>query len=201
MHCCYTIHAKNLLLLFRANIVQPLLLIMLMFLSFGQVSWTRSPPYRINSSNDSTTDISPQYFNNKVVYRVCNDGYGIYGVISERDEPSKLGRQWHWQCRKLTQVAQNSSQSCYWSRDVNHYNKDISFTCCENEYIGGVYSYHDNSHEDRRWSFYCCSSSDLKTRDCYTTGYRNSLTTDLDFQAAYGRVITGAISQYDYYGQ
>ena len=84
---------------------------------------------------------------------------------------------------------------------MNYYNKDISFTCCKNEYIQGVDSYHDNRHDDRRWSFYCCDSSGLTTHNCYTTGYQNNprLDGDLDFQASFDRVITGVFSQYNNY--
>lgn len=182
---------------FRA-ICHLLCLLILAFLSFGNITW--SLPYPANLSNDgtpSTNNNSHQYqFLNKRHYRVCEDGYGIYGVISVHHNYSE-GRQWYWQCRKL--APENSSHSCYWSRDVNYYNKDISFTCCDNEYIRGVDSYHDNSHDDRRWSFYCCDSSGLTTHKCYNTGYQNNLSLDgdLDFQASFGRVITGVFSQYN----
>ena len=185
---------------FRA-ISQRICLLILIFLSFQQVIWSL-PYYPANHSNDSSpsTDDNSQQLQvlNKRHYRVCDDGFGIYGVISVQHNHTD-DRQWYWQCRKLGQ--ENSSHSCYWSKDVNYYNKDLSFTCCENEYIRGVDSYLDNRHDNRRWSFYCCSSSGLVTHDCYETGYQNSLHLhgDMDFQASFGTVITGAFSQYNHY--
>ena len=189
---------------FRA-ISQTLCLLILTFLSFDDGAW--SLPYPANLSNDtsssSSNDGSSQQlqFLNERHYRVCDDGYGIYGVISVQHNHSEGGRLWYWQCRKLVQ--ENSSHSCYWSKDVNYYNKHMSFTCCKNEYMRGVDSYHDNRHNDRTWSFYCCGSSGITTHSCYTTGYQNSLRPDgdVDFQASFGGVITGAFSQYDYYSE
>ena len=196
----YSIHSQCISLsmcAFRA-IGQLLCLLILTFLSFGNHTW--SLPYPANLSNDNSpwtknNSLEYQFLNNRHC-RVCDDGYGIYGAISVHHSLSE-DRRWYWQCRKLAQ--ENLSHSCYWSRDVNYYNKDISFTCCENEYIRGVDSYHDNSHDDRRWSFYCCDSTGLTTHTCYTIGYQNSLSLDgdLDFQAPFGRVVTGVFSQYN----
>lgn len=178
---------------------QLLWLLFLTFLSFDNSIW--SLPYPANVSNDTltSTDNNSQQlqFLNKRHYRVCDVGYGIYGVISVKHNHSEANRQWHWQCRELVQ--ENSSHSCYWSKDVNYYNKDFSFTCCENEYMRGVESYHDDRHDDHMWSFYCCGTSGIKTHNCFTTGYQNSLRLDgdMDYQASFGRVMTGAFSQYN----
>ena len=191
------------IIIFRA-ISQLICLLIATFLSFGHVNW--SLPYdfgnltNLSNSTTNSTDINSQqqpHHNEYAqrLYRVCNDGHGMYGIITVHDK-LREDRRWNWQCRKLVQ--QNSSQSCYWSRDVNDYNRDISFTCCDNEYLCGVDSYHNNSHDDRKWSFYCCGASGITTHNCYMTGYQNRLDGDLDFQAPLGSVIMGVFSRYVY---
>ena len=68
--------------------------------------------------------------------------------------------------------------------------------CSKNQYLGAVESYHENSKEDRRWKFTCCSVPSYATKDCRLTGYVNHLDGKMDFQASEGEVITGVVSYY-----
>ena len=70
---------------------------------------------------------------------------------------------------------------------MNDFDQPISFLCAHNYYIAGVDSYHDNHHEDRRWSFLCCNSPGHYSGYCYITGYQNSWDGYMDFRAQRNR--------------
>ena len=118
----------------------------------------------------------------------------MYAVRSVHDN-QREDRRWTWQCRNL--VSRNSQPRCYWTRDVNDYDEQIAFLCRENYYLAGVESYHHNYYEDRRWSFYCCSSPGLSSSNCYITDYQNSWDGVLDFRAHHHEFITGIFSHHD----
>ena len=77
---------------------------------------------------------------------------------------------------------------------MNDFNGAIVFSCGDNEYMAGVESYHDNSKEDCKWKFTCCSASNLKTSDCRLSDNANNLGKVMDFEAEDGEVITGVDS-------
>ncbi|XP_056157044.1 uncharacterized protein LOC130131387 [Lampris incognitus] len=91
-------------------------------------------------------------------------------------EPSSLSyhnnqkedRRWSLSCKSLP-----NTQKCYWSNFVNGFDKNVDFSCRQNYVVAGVYSYHSNSHEDRRWRFYCCTAPQFETSDCQETTWMN----------------------------
>ena len=117
------------------------------------------------------------------LYKRCDSGNGMYAVRSVHDN-HREDRRWEWLCRNVAYYAQ---QSCYWSRDVNDFDQPISFLCAHNYYLAGVDSYHDNHHEDRRWSFLCCNSPGHYSGYCYIPGYQNSWDGYMDFRAQRNR--------------
>ena len=60
-----------------------------------------------------------------------------------------------------------------WSLTQNAFDRQLDFKCGSNQAMSGIWSYHNNHHEDRRWKFQCCA---LQGR----TLYRERLTSDIN---------------------
>ena len=128
----------------------------------------------------------------KPVKKDCNKGEGIYKIQSEFHGKYN-DRRWNFECRKVVQ--NNAQVTCTPEKSyVNDFNGPIAFPCGENQYIAGVESYHDNSKEDRRWKFTCCSALNYKTSDCQLSENANRLGQMMDFQAGDGEIIAGVDS-------
>ena len=113
------------------------------------------------------------------VKKDCNKGEGIYKIQSEFHE-SHRDRRWNFECRKVVQ--NNAKVTCTQTQSyVNEFNGPIVFSCGDNEYIAGVESYHENSKEDRRWKFTCCSDSNYMISDCQLSEDANKLGQAMDF--------------------
>lgn len=123
----------------------------------------------------------------------CNRGDGFYKVRSKHDN-GREDRLWEFRCRNVVQCG--SSPTCSKTGYINNFRQTILFQCGANKYMAGVYSYHDNSKEDRRWVFTCCSAPSYITSECRLTNYMNSLDQQMNFIAQTGEVITGAFSYY-----
>ena len=199
------------LLICRAT-YKHLCLLLLMLLSIYHAVW--SLPYDYNakknssrSSNSSesltengSTNLRQRRFSfhndyDGRLYRVCENGYGMYHVESMHDN-HREDRLWRWECRQLFQ---NRLPTCSWTPYVNEFDQPILFMCGRDEYLRGVESYHSNDHEDRQWRFYCCHSHGYITKSCGITGYTNDWDQPLYFQARHGGVITGVFSYHDNY--
>ena len=116
-----------------------------------------------------------KYLNNfdKPVKKDCNKGEGIYKIQSEFHGYYK-DRRWNFECRKVVQ--NNAKVTCTQTQSyMNEFNGPIVFSCGDNEYIAGVESYHENSKEDRRWKFTCCSAFNHKISDCRLSEDANKL--------------------------
>ena len=128
-----------------------------------------------------------------VLNKQCPSGQGFYRVRSKHNN-GREDRRWEFYCR---QVVQTGNPTCTkTSSYINNFRDAISFMCSKNQYLGAVESYHDNSKEDRRWKFTCCSAPSYATKDCRLTDYVNHLDRKMDFQASEGEVITGVVSYY-----
>ena len=124
--------------------------------------------------------------------KACPTGQGFYRVRSEYNGGTR-DRRWEFHCR---QIIQKGNPTCTKSSYVNQFHEYISYMCGKNQYIGGVESYHDNSKEDRRWKFTCCSAPSQATKDCRLTGFVNSPNVNMEYQANDGEVITGVFSYF-----
>ena len=128
----------------------------------------------------------------KPVKKDCNKGEGIYKIQSEF-RGYYNDRRWNFECRKVVQ--NNAQVTCTQTKSyVNDFNGPIEFSCGENQYIAGVESYHDNSKEDRRWKFTCCSALNYKTSDCQLSENANKLGQVMEFQVGDGEIIAGVDS-------
>ena len=120
----------------------------------------------------------------------CHKGAGMYQVQSIYNGGAR-DRRWSWQCKnhKLS-----GNTQCAFTDYVNHFDEPMYFMCGSNQYIAGVYSYHDNGHEDRRWIFTCCSTEGLKVYGCRLTGYANDFHTHMNFKQVLMRSSQGLMA-------
>ncbi|XP_052388297.1 hemagglutinin/amebocyte aggregation factor-like [Carassius gibelio] len=98
----------------------------------------------------------------------CPAGQSISSITSEHNNNYE-DRVWDFGC----QVTNGQSGSCFWTSYVNDFDQVIFFECPAQHVIAGMSSYHSNSHEDRRWKFYCCRSNCISA-NCHWTSYVNS---------------------------
>ena len=118
----------------------------------------------------------------------CGTGAGMHHVQSVYDGGHR-DRRWTWHCKSLKL---NANTQCAFTDYVNHFDEPMYFMCGSNQYFAGVYSYHDNGREDRRWRFTCCSTQGLNIYGCRLAGYANGFHTHMNFQVGPDEVITGA---------
>eukprot|EP01083_Nonionella_stella_P166877 559323_1 len=73
-------------------------------------------------------------------------------------------RVWAFHCGTLdTTKYIFSDADCYWTGYVNSYDATFSVICRYDGVIRAIQSTHDNEHDDRRWSYYCCRIQDAPT--------------------------------------
>ena len=119
----------------------------------------------------------------------CPSGQGLYRLLSAHHNVHE-DRYFDYACRVVT----GSPVTCTWTGYVNAFDEPVSFMCPKNQYLAGVSSYHENYHEDRRFSFQCCASSQLKSRDCFLTGFIKNYDQYINYQAPTGWIFAGTVS-------
>ena len=120
----------------------------------------------------------------------CADKQGFYRVRSQHSNYYE-DRLWQWDCKS---ALKNSFDDCYWTQFLNSWDDPI-YTSCEPHYIlAGVYSYHVNWAEDRRWKIRCCMADNYFTRNCEVSAYVNEYDAYMDFSVSSPRVFTGIFS-------
>ena len=125
-----------------------------------------------------------------VLNRQCPKGQAFYRVKSQHSD-GREDRLWEFHCRKFDDLSNN----CYWTGYVNDWDGPLFSTCAPNALMTGVYSYHDNGREDRRWNFKCCYvSGGRRSIDCHLTGLVNSWDASMDYRAWPGAALTGMFS-------
>eukprot|EP01083_Nonionella_stella_P317994 1160226_1 len=73
-------------------------------------------------------------------------------------------RVWAFHCGTLDTTKYTFSDAdCYWTGYVNSYDATFSVICRYDGVIRAIQSTHDNEHDDRRWSYYCCRIQDAPT--------------------------------------
>ncbi len=121
----------------------------------------------------------------------CPTGEALYKLRSSHSN-SREDRYFDYSCRRVSDHA----SGCFWSGYVNSFDWPVSFMCPANYYLAGTSSYHDNGREDRRFKFYCCKSSPLKTHECFITGFLNGFDHHVSYTSATGSVFTGMTSEH-----
>jgi len=79
----------------------------------------------------------------------------VLSGISSRHDNKKEDRLWKFQC-----CDNNVKLSgCYYTVYMNDWDKELKLSVSGSKVIHGLYSYHDNKKEDRRWKFELCNAS------------------------------------------
>ena len=86
------------------------------------------------------------------MYSQCGYGY-ILTSISSWHNNRKEDRQWHFRC---SGVQRSRLDYCHWTHYLNDFDKPLNYRAPKDFVIIGVYSYHNNRHEDRRFMFRIC---------------------------------------------
>ena len=100
-------------------------------------------------------------------------------------------RVWQWDCHDVSEV---EFGDCYWTGYVNWFDNPVYVQCEPNYILSGVYSYHANWAEDRRWRIRCCKATNHFTGSCEVSEYTNSYHGGMDYSVSLPRVFTGMFS-------
>lgn len=119
----------------------------------------------------------------------CAPGYSIRSVSGSHDDRTK-DRIYCYTC----QYNFRSAAHCYQTGFVNNWDVPVVTLCESNYYIAGVYSYHDDRREDRRFNYKCCENTNQCTRNCSIDGPVNYFDRNMNYELLHGHVIVGAFS-------
>ncbi|XP_063056141.1 hemagglutinin/amebocyte aggregation factor-like [Engraulis encrasicolus] len=139
------------------------------------------------TNEDKRVKRSNNEFDGYLAFR-CPCHQSISTISSYHSNPHE-DRRFSISCKPLFLAA----TSCHQSHWVNNFDARFDFTCGKNEALTGIYSYHSNLHEDRRFMFHCCSA-DLILNGCRWTQYLNNFDQPFTYQVPNNMVIAGVSS-------
>ena len=121
----------------------------------------------------------------------CGHKQAFQRVVSRHDN-GREDRVWYWTCRT---VAKRDWSHCFWTGFQNRMDQPFVFECPNNCVLTGVYSEHNNYHEDRRWKFRCCEAPKHIKKNCDWSGYINDWDAYMDYNLmGTKRVFVGVFS-------
>ncbi|XP_046382043.1 hemagglutinin/amebocyte aggregation factor-like [Haliotis rufescens] len=104
-------------------------------------------------------------------------------------------RRYKFICQKTPQLF-----NCHWHNNVNKLKGPLSFQCPKDAVIRGVSSYHENRHEDRLFTFLCCSLlGSPYLAHCVKTDFVNNWDQRLTFRVPIRHFLRGVSSTYSNY--
>ncbi|XP_070205490.1 hemagglutinin/amebocyte aggregation factor-like [Littorina saxatilis] len=125
---------------------------------------------------------------NQQARHTCLCGSFLSNIDSQHNNHHE-DRRFRMSCRSLP--VSGGTTTCAWTSSLNSWNAVVDYQCPGGGYVGGMTSYHNNHHEDRRYRLYCCNLSGHYTTGCYTTGYVNNYDETYHFSVPYNRVLAG----------
>ncbi|EGD82345.1 hypothetical protein PTSG_03009 [Salpingoeca rosetta] len=123
----------------------------------------------------------------------CPSGQGISQIYSYHDN-GKEDRRWGFEC---TSYGAGASSVTTTTNYLNNFDQPVDYLCNTNQFLDGVYSYHDNGPEDRRWKFRCRGVIGAKLTGCAKTSYQNNYDQPISFTVRDGYAIGGLASVHD----
>ena len=132
-----------------------------------------------------------------VLSYTCPHNHAIDGFISEHNN-HREDRQWKIRC---CEVHGSGLVDQGWGDYRNNMDGKLDYKCNRDEVVTGLYSYHNNWKEDRRWKIRCAKLIG-RTRPSYPiraslSGYKNSWDGTLHWDAGKNGMITGFDSYHD----
>ncbi|XP_071949207.1 dermatopontin-like [Antedon mediterranea] len=122
----------------------------------------------------------------------CPGGQAVYRVVSQYDN-GKHDRQFEMQCSDFP----GTFGSCYETPFVNWWDAIMVASCYESGVIIGASSVHDDTKEDRRWTYHCCLGDDYYLYDCHYDNSVHDYHGWHDYSAPAGYWIHGVTSNHD----
>ncbi|XP_063785034.1 serine/threonine-protein kinase B-raf isoform X4 [Pseudophryne corroboree] len=137
---------------------------------------------------------SPRWANiyDQILDFKCQNHQSIGLIFSAHDNKYE-DRVWDFSC---TDTFSNPAK-CTWTNYVNNFDEEFTFSCPFGSVLSGMYSYHENKYEDRRWRFYCCQGEVPVSHNCKWSGYINDFDQYLRWDAPANHYLTGAHSYHD----
>ncbi|RUS73797.1 hypothetical protein EGW08_018436 [Elysia chlorotica] len=124
----------------------------------------------------------------------CPSGQVLYRLKSIHHNRHE-DRKWDFSCRPAPGGA--NPRRCLASNYANDLDRELNFQCNSDHMITGIYSFHNNAREDRRFRFKCCSDENFSTSDCRYTSYINNFDGYMNFAVPQDKIIVGAYSVHD----
>ncbi|XP_055892566.1 hemagglutinin/amebocyte aggregation factor-like [Biomphalaria glabrata] len=124
----------------------------------------------------------------------CPPGQTIKALDSIHDNHHE-DRVWNFTCIVPPHGATLSK--CEWSGYINDFDQPVDYNCPNDGIICGIESVHDNHHEDRKWSYYCCFPEGFVTHACEDTPYENTYDHVLNYRVPDDFVLRGVQSVHD----
>lgn len=125
----------------------------------------------------------------KKVHFSCNRDYAITGFKSHHHNWHE-DRMWRIKCCRVrgTHLIDQG-----WSGYANDWDRKLDYKCKSDEVVTGVYSYHNNKREDRRWKFRCAKfgAQPQYHIESSLSGYKNDWDKILAWDAGQNKMITG----------
>ncbi|PIO39712.1 hypothetical protein AB205_0200370 [Aquarana catesbeiana] len=115
------------------------------------------------------------------------------GTAGSSHDNKREDRVWDFSCQNTF----SNATSCSWTGYINDFDLEFSYICPFGSVINGMYSYHDNTREDRRWKLFCCQGEAPVTRNCKWSAYVNDFDAYLRWDAPPNAYLTGAHSYHD----
>jgi len=127
------------------------------------------------------------------IYFTCPKDYSITNIQSHHHNHHE-DREWGAQCSQLA----HGYDKCYWLGYVNSMDNYMNFHCNRHgAVITGMFSYHNNHHEDRMWKYQCCYAEKTCWTDCKLTSYINYWDSPMNYGVSGDRRIVGFVSHHD----
>jgi len=145
---------------------------------------------------DCTVDVAPQNDYDEYHINVQYDRF-LSGMKSEHDN-GREDRKFSWRyCKHYCDRVTTS-----WVLPITNYDEQWQRDCTgqNNGKAGliGAISYHSDSKEDRRWTFYCGElKSGYETYDCGWTNYVNGWDQDVNYDCPKDGIMRGISSYHD----
>eukprot|EP00043_Microstomoeca_roanoka_P014551 m.144440 g.144440 ORF g.144440 m.144440 type:complete len:1730 (-) comp16042_c0_seq1:350-5539(-) len=99
----------------------------------------------------------------------CPSGYFLDTLESSHDN-NKEDRVWHFECRKASALF---TWDCTTTSYLNSFDNPLDYTAPSGRFITGLFSYHDNNKEDRRWGVQTCQvQCDINSNHVLVDGTR-----------------------------
>ncbi len=167
-----------------------LLCVMCLTIAHAQAQNYTSSQFGSSASRGEYSDVArvqaTSYSNNYdgVLSFQCPKGHAVYYVHSVHNNYYE-DRKWTFKCRKAVRIGypvtcESGMEDKNWDWD-----KKLHFPCPWNSYIGGIYSYHNNYYNDRKWTYTCCSAP------CHEYDLRYYYTAKSNYDATFTEEVTG----------